>query len=75
MGAVRLRIFTEPQLGATPAEVVARLEEWGQAGAGTVYLQVLDPSNRDHIRLIGAEVLPAVASSRRRPQPAQTAPR
>jgi F420-dependent oxidoreductase-like protein len=45
----------------TPAEVVDRLEEWRQAGADTIYLQVLDLADLDHIRLIGAEVLPAVA--------------
>ncbi|MDQ2725182.1 MAG: LLM class F420-dependent oxidoreductase [Actinomycetota bacterium] len=44
----------------SPAEVVARLEEWRQAGADTVYLQMLDLSDLDHIGLIGAEVLPAV---------------
>ncbi|MGI8751635.1 MAG: LLM class F420-dependent oxidoreductase [Acidimicrobiales bacterium] len=45
----------------TPAEVIARLNEWQKAGADTVYLQILDLSDLDHIRLIGAEVLPAVA--------------
>lgn len=45
----------------TPGEVITRLEEWKEAGADTIYLQVLDLSDLDHIRLIGAEVLPAVA--------------
>ncbi|MDQ6783408.1 MAG: LLM class F420-dependent oxidoreductase [Actinomycetota bacterium] len=44
-----------------PDEVVAQLQAWKDAGAGTVYLQVLDLSDLDHIRLLGAEVLPAVA--------------
>ncbi|MDQ6840476.1 MAG: LLM class F420-dependent oxidoreductase [Actinomycetota bacterium] len=44
----------------TPDEVVAQLEEWEEAGADTVYLQVLDLSDLDHIRLIAAEVAPAV---------------
>lgn len=42
----------------TPAEAVARLEEWRDAGAERVYLQVLDLHDLDHIALIGAEVLP-----------------
>lgn len=42
----------------TPDEVVERLGEWAQAGAGTAYLQVLDLEDLDHIRLLGAQVLP-----------------
>ena len=45
----------------TPAEAVARLEEWRQAGAERVYLQVLDVEDLDHIALLGADVLPAVS--------------
>lgn len=44
----------------TPEEVVARCRAYGDAGAGTVYLQVLDLSDLDHLRLIAAEVLPAL---------------
>jgi alkanesulfonate monooxygenase len=40
----------------TPAEAVARLEEWGEAGAERVYLQVLDLDDLDHIELLGREV-------------------
>ena len=42
----------------TPDEVVARLHAYGELGADTVYLQVLDLDDLDHIRLLGAEVLP-----------------
>jgi F420-dependent oxidoreductase-like protein len=44
----------------TPREVADRLLEWGQAGAEVAYLQVLDLSDLDHVRLIGREVRPAV---------------
>ena len=42
----------------TPDDLVERLKEWEAAGAGTVYLQVLDLEDLDHIRLLGARVLP-----------------
>jgi alkanesulfonate monooxygenase SsuD/methylene tetrahydromethanopterin reductase-like flavin-dependent oxidoreductase (luciferase family) len=42
----------------TPDEVVARLRELETAGAGTVYLQVLDLHDLDHLRLISERVLP-----------------
>ncbi len=42
----------------TPAEVVDRLAEWGQAGATVLYLQLVDLTDLDHLRLIGEEVLP-----------------
>jgi F420-dependent oxidoreductase-like protein len=45
----------------TPAQVAAKLGELAEAGAETAYLQVLDLSDLDHIRLIGREVAPAVA--------------
>lgn len=44
----------------TPAEVVARCREYGDAGAETVYLQVLDLDDLDHLRLIADDVLPAL---------------
>lgn len=44
----------------TPSEAVARLEEWRDAGAERVYLQILDLGDLDHIAQIGAEVLPAL---------------
>jgi F420-dependent oxidoreductase-like protein len=44
----------------TPDEVVARLRELEAAGAETVYLQVLDLDDLDHLRLLSARVLPDV---------------
>jgi F420-dependent oxidoreductase-like protein len=45
----------------TPDEVVTRLRAFGEIGAGTVYLQVLDLDDLDHIRLLSEEVLPHLA--------------
>jgi alkanesulfonate monooxygenase len=42
----------------TPDEVVERLRSFGAAGAGTVYLQVLDLSDLDHIHLLSEQVVP-----------------
>jgi F420-dependent oxidoreductase-like protein len=44
----------------TPTEVVERLGQWAEAGAETAYLQILDLSDLDHLRLIGREVQPAL---------------
>ena len=44
----------------TPAQVIERLHEYGAAGAERVYLQVLDLSDLDHVRLLGSDVLPHV---------------
>ncbi|HLH46531.1 MAG TPA: LLM class F420-dependent oxidoreductase [Acidimicrobiales bacterium] len=44
-----------------PEQVAERLGEYADAGAGTVYLQVLDLSDHDHVRLIAREVTPLVA--------------
>jgi F420-dependent oxidoreductase-like protein len=42
----------------TPDEVATRLRELGAAGAGTVYLQVLDLNDLDHLLLLSQRVLP-----------------
>lgn len=44
----------------TPAEAVARLQEWGEAGAERVYLQVLDLDDLDHVGLLGRDVRAAL---------------
>jgi F420-dependent oxidoreductase-like protein len=44
----------------TPGEVVERIRAFGEAGAETVYLQILDLTDLDHLRLIAAEVAPNV---------------
>ena len=46
--------------GGLPGEVVERIQEFAVAGAETVYLQVLDLDDHDHLRLIAAEVAPHV---------------
>ena len=45
----------------TPLELVERLRALGAAGADTVYLQVLDLNDLDHLRLLGEQVLPHLA--------------
>ncbi len=45
----------------TPAEAVARLEEWRAAGAERIYLQTLDIGDLDHVALLGRDVRTQVA--------------
>ncbi len=47
-------------LTGTPAEIVDAIGHWADAGAGTIYLQVLDLSDLDHLELLASEVLPQV---------------
>jgi alkanesulfonate monooxygenase len=49
-------------VAGTPADVVAKLRELREVGADTVYLQVLDLGDLDHVRLVADEVLPAAAA-------------
>ncbi len=42
----------------TPAEVVARLEQYRAAGASRSYLQLLDLDDLEHVELIASEVAP-----------------
>ena len=44
----------------TPAQVVDTIGRFARAGAGTIYLQVLDLSDLDHLELLAADVLPQV---------------
>jgi alkanesulfonate monooxygenase len=46
------------QACGTPTEVADRLAEWGEAGATTIYAQMVDLTDLDHMRLVGEEVLP-----------------
>jgi F420-dependent oxidoreductase-like protein len=48
-------------LAGTADEVVQRLAAFGAAGTSTVYLQVLDLDDLDHIRLLSQDVLPHLA--------------
>ena len=42
----------------SPEEVVARLQEYRQAGVSRSYLQIIDLEDLDHVALIAAEVMP-----------------
>ncbi len=42
----------------TPTQVAERIAQWRDAGASRVYLQILDLSDLDHLRLISREVAP-----------------
>jgi F420-dependent oxidoreductase-like protein len=48
-------------VAGSPAEVVEQLQAYADAGATRAYLQVMDFADLDHIELLGAEVLPALA--------------
>jgi F420-dependent oxidoreductase-like protein len=60
LGEAGARLLSMGVIG-TPAEVVARAEELARAGADTLYFHVYDGADTDHIRLLGAEVLPQMA--------------
>ncbi|HLI24870.1 MAG TPA: LLM class F420-dependent oxidoreductase [Acidimicrobiales bacterium] len=45
----------------TPAQVADSLRRWEEAGAERIYLQFLDASDPDHVRLVGREVLPLLS--------------
>ncbi len=45
----------------TPAEVVDKLRIYEEAGAESVYLQVLDIRDLDHVRLLASEVMPRIS--------------
>ena len=47
-------------VAGTPDEVVERLLAFDAIGAQTMYLQVLDLDDLDHIELLSKEVLPQV---------------
>ena len=48
-------------VAGTPDEVVARLQAFAGIGAQTVYLQVLDLDDLEHVDLLAEEVLPRVS--------------
>ena len=47
----------------TAAEVAERLRSYGATGATTIYLQILDPGDLDHLRFIAEEVGPLLEDS------------
>ncbi len=50
----------ENGLAGTPAEVVDKIARYAALGTQRVYLQVLDLSDLDHVRLVAEEVMPHV---------------
>ena len=47
-------------LAGTPAQIVDAIGGYARAGAETIYLQVLDLSDLEHLELLAAEVMPQV---------------
>lgn len=45
----------------TPAEVVEKLSQFGEAGASRLYLQLMDMTDLDHVELIASEVAPQLS--------------
>jgi F420-dependent oxidoreductase-like protein len=54
------QVLRDNAAGGTVSEVVDRLAGFAEAGAQRLYLQVLDLSDLDHLRLVAAEVAPAL---------------
>lgn len=50
--------FQANGLGGTPAQLVEKLGTFAEVGVQTMYLQVLDLDDIDHLELVAAEVLP-----------------
>jgi F420-dependent oxidoreductase-like protein len=48
-------------IAGSPAQVVDKLGQFAAAGAGRVYLQILDLHDLGHLELIASEVMPQVA--------------
>ena len=60
LGAPGARMLANGVVG-TPSDLVAALERLAGEGCETVYLHIFDIDDLDHLRLIGAEVVPQVA--------------
>ena len=58
----RVEDLRDGAVTGTPADVVATLGALREVGADTVYLQVLDLADLDHVRLVADEVLPAATA-------------
>jgi F420-dependent oxidoreductase-like protein len=54
------RPVDELLFAGTPAQIVDQIGRFGQAGAESFYLQVLDLTDLDHLALLAADVLPQV---------------
>ncbi|MEQ6902623.1 LLM class F420-dependent oxidoreductase [Nocardioides sp. YIM 152588] len=51
-------------LAGTPEEVVDKIGRYAEQGAQRIYLQTLDLTDLDHLRLVAAEVMPKVSGLR-----------
>ena len=60
LGEAGARMLTMGVTG-TPDDIIGRLAELRAAGADTVYFHLYDVTDLDHVRLLGAEVLPQLA--------------
>ena len=60
LGDAGRRLLSAGVVG-TPRDVVARAQEFEALGADVVYLHVYDGQDLEHVRLLGAEVVPALA--------------
>ena len=52
--------LTVSGLCGTPDQVIAKIKQWGAAGSETVYLQILDLDDLEHLDLIAKQVLPHI---------------
>jgi 2-methylisocitrate lyase-like PEP mutase family enzyme len=59
---VRLSTTLPVCCGPTRGEAAGRAAALGEAGADTVYFHLYDVTDLDHVRLLGAEVLPQVTN-------------
>jgi hypothetical protein len=60
LGAPGARMLAKGVVG-TPPDLIAALDRLAGEGCETVYLHIFDIDDLDHLRLIGAEVVPQVA--------------
>lgn len=51
---------TQSGLCGTPEQLIAKIKQWGAAGAQTLYLQILDLDDLEHLDLIATQVLPHI---------------
>jgi F420-dependent oxidoreductase-like protein len=55
-----LKELRSTSLVGTPSEIVDKIGAYAEAGAATIYLQVLDLADLDHLDLLASQVLPQV---------------
>lgn len=52
--------LTQSALCGTPDQLIAKIKQWDAAGAESVYLQILDLDDLEHLDLIATQVLPHI---------------